>query len=79
MKMNLGNIISHSEYLSDSLCASILNYNALVASKDKELDIADIGTTKTWIEMINHGLVTGDYILNRSRNNEVRRITCCES
>ncbi len=71
----LGNVTSHSDYLSDSLCHNLLEYNKLIANADKEVKTAEGGTNLLKINITNHGLTTGDYILNRTRNSEYRKIT----
>jgi len=38
-------------------------------------DTTEVGTTTTNIKATAHGLVTGDYIVNRTRSNAVREIT----
>lgn len=40
-----------------------------------ESDTSEVGTTTTNIKMTNHGMLTGDYIINTSRSNAVRQIT----
>jgi hypothetical protein len=75
----LGNILTHSYYMSDSLCHAILVYDKLLISKSGITDTAESGTTTTNITMTAHGLTTGDYIINRSRDNESRIVTVVDS
>ena len=68
-------VLSSSYYMSDSLCHAILDYNELLVTKNGVEDIADVGTTETNITMTGHGLVNGDWILNKTRYNEYRQVT----
>lgn len=42
-------------------------------------DIAELGTNETNITMTNHGLTTGDFIVNKSRNDAIRQVTVVDS
>ena len=70
----LGNVVASSYYMSDSLCGSILDYNDLLEEKQGISDVAEDGTTITNIKMTSHGLVDGDWIVNRTRNNAYRKV-----
>jgi hypothetical protein len=70
----LGNILQHSYYMSDSLAHDTIAYMNKITSKDKENAFADTGTTNLRLYLPNHGLTNGDYILNRTRKNEYRKI-----
>jgi hypothetical protein len=52
-------------------------FKNLVVSLDDNTstDTMEAGTTTTNVEATSHGLVTGDYIVNRSRSNAIRKIT----
>ena len=43
--------------------------------KNTSTDTTEVGTNTTNIKATAHGLVTGDYIVNRTRSNAVRKIT----
>lgn len=75
----LNQVVSSSYYMSDSLAKAILDYKIALKTKDGDSQIAEDGTTATNIRLINHGLVNGDYILNKSRNNEHRKVTVVDA
>jgi hypothetical protein len=66
---------SPSYYMSDSLCGALLDYNELLETMNGEQDIAEVGTTATNLVLTSHGLSTGDYIVNRTRNNNYSIVT----
>jgi len=66
--------IQHSDYMSDSLCSAIIDYNALILAKNEIQDIAEGSTTTNIIEMTAHGLIDGDYIVNRTRGSQWSKI-----
>lgn len=68
-----------SDYMSDELCHALLKYEKLLNSKESTQDVAESGTTSTNIAMTSHGLVTGDFIVNRDRRSEVRKVTVVDA
>jgi phage-related protein len=42
-------------------------------------DVAETGTTTTTLKMTSHGLVSGNYIVNITRNNTIRQVTKVDS
>lgn len=67
-------VITSSNYMSDSLCNSLLDYQALIKAKEPITKIAEAGTTTTNITITNHSLVVGDYILNTTKGNIVKQV-----
>lgn len=74
-----GIVMRHSKYMTDSLAGALLDYNKMVKTKDKVEDVAESGTTETIIKLPAHGLISGDYIVNRSRKNEYREVIVQDS
>lgn len=64
----------NSNYMSDGLIQAQNNYETLLQSKEPEVKTAESGTTATNITITNHGLATGDYIKNITRD-EYREVT----
>lgn len=75
---------------SDSLYSQVVEGNAAVREwimkaqfknltikldNNTSTDTCEAGTTTTNITAVAHGLVTGDYIVNRTRSNAVRKVT----
>lgn len=48
---------------------------AISIDDNSSTDTMEVGTTTTTVNATGHGLLTGDYIINRTRNNAVREIT----
>jgi phage minor structural protein len=69
-----GSVITSSTYMSDSLAGAIVSYNALVDSKSPTSQNAGAGTTTTQIVLPSHGLNSGEFVTNRSRGRETRKI-----
>lgn len=83
-------IIRGGEKTSDSTYAQIIDgtgekrewilknkFNNLVITLDdnSSTDLMEVGTTTTNVTATGHGLVSGDHMVNRTRNNAVREIT----
>lgn len=69
------NVIQESDYMSNELCHALLDYKILLDSKEPIDKIGEYGTSPTQIIITNHGLVTGDYIINKTRENAKRKVT----
>ncbi|MCE5220059.1 MAG: right-handed parallel beta-helix repeat-containing protein [Clostridium sp.] len=70
----IGNVVKSSYYMSDNLAGKILDYQNLLNTKKGTQVITQTGTTTTNITIPSHGLVNGDYILNKTCNNEYRKV-----
>lgn len=73
------NVIKSSDYMTDELCHAILDYNDKLKGKLPVEDMSEVGTTTTNIKIANHSLVSGDYIVNKNRGNEKRKVTVIDS
>ena len=68
-----GTVIHHSDYMSDSLCHAILDYQEKLDNKKGIETIALTGTTE--INLVIEEIATvGDYILNTTRGYEFREV-----
>lgn len=74
-----GNIIKHSNYMSDDLCIAQLAYQEFLASKEPIECKAETGTNETNIKITNHGLQVGDYIENTDKDAIRKVITVVDS
>lgn len=68
------NVLTHSDYMSDSLCNAWLDYLDLLETKEPISKTTETNTTITNIKINNHGLVVGDYIVNINRGNAIRKV-----
>ena len=62
------------DYMDSNLLTSLDNYDDFILTKSPIEKTTETNTTETTIYITNHGLVIGDYIVNRSRNNSIRKV-----
>ena len=67
-------VIQHSDYMSDSLCSAMIDYNTTILNYNEIQDVAEENTTANTIEMTAHGLIDGDYIVNRTRGSQWSKV-----
>jgi len=72
------NVINHSDYMSDGLASKILDYVSLLDSKKGVKQITELGTNSTTLKLTAHGLVTGDWIYNKTYD-ESRKVTVVDN
>ena len=62
------------DYMDSNMLTALDNYDAFILTKSPIEKTTEINTTETTIYITNHNLIIGDYIVNRSRNNSIRKV-----
>jgi len=62
------------DYMDSDLLIALDDYDDFILTKSPIEKTTETNTTETTIYITNHGLVIGDYIINRSRNNSIRKV-----
>jgi len=62
------------DYMDSNLLIALDDYDDFILTKSPIEKTTETNTTETTIYITNHGLVIGDYIVNRSKNNSIRKV-----